>query len=101
MITFEELNFRPPQGDVLRYVYRYVDALQRRRQTLKTPDRATTQRHVKCLLDNFQRYPEDAKRLEHLVDRLRRGGETAAARLDGRRARLDLHPGRVARAGTA
>jgi hypothetical protein len=77
MITFEELNFRPPQGDVLRYVYRYVDALQRRRQTLKTPDRATTQRHVKCLLDNFQRYPEDAKRLEHLVDRLRRGGEHA------------------------
>lgn len=60
MITFEELNLRPPQGDVLRHVYRYVDALQRRRQMLKSPDRATTQRHVKRLLDSFQRHPEDA-----------------------------------------
>src|SRR5262245_39912842 len=75
MITFEELNLRPPQGDILRHVYRYIDALQRRRQMLKTPDRATTQRHVKRLLDSFQRHPEDAKRLEYLVERLRRGGE--------------------------
>jgi len=71
MITFEEMNLRPPEGETLRYIYRYVDALQRKRRVLKTPDRSTTRRHVKRLLDSFRRHPEDADRLKHLVDGLR------------------------------
>jgi hypothetical protein len=71
MITFEEMNLRPPEGDTLRYIYRYVDALQRKRRVLKTPDRSTTRRHVKRLLDSLRRHPEDAERLKHLVDGLR------------------------------
>ena len=76
MVTFEELNLRRPEGDVPHYVYRYFDAHLRKRRLLKTPDRATTLRHVKCLLDDFRRHPEDAKRLKTLVDGLRRGPQT-------------------------
>ena len=72
MVTFEELNLRRPEGDVPHYVYRFVDAHLRKRRLLKTPDRATTLRHVKRLLDDFRRHPEDAKRLKTLVDGLRR-----------------------------
>ena len=77
MVTFEELNLRRPEGDVPHYVYRYFDAHLRKRRLLKTPDRATTLRHVERLLDSLQRHPEDAKRVKTLVDRLRRGRKHA------------------------
>jgi len=77
MVTFEELNLRRPEGDVPHYTYRFVDAHLRKRWLLKTPDRATTLRHVERLLDSLQRHPEDAKRVKTLVDRLRRGRKHA------------------------
>jgi hypothetical protein len=64
MVTFEELDLRPPEGDTRRYVYRFVDAHRRKRRILKTPDRATTLRHVKRLLDSLRRHPEHAKRVK-------------------------------------
>src|SRR5262245_25804319 len=71
MVTFEEMDLRPPERDIPHYIYRYFDAHLRKRRLLKTPNRATTLRRVKRSLDSFRRHPEDAERLKHLVDGLR------------------------------
>ena len=71
MVTFEEMNLRPPERDIPHYIYRYFDAHLRKRRLLKTPNRATILRRVKRSLDSFRRHPEDAESLKHLVDGLR------------------------------
>jgi hypothetical protein len=60
MITFEELGLEAPPGNQDRYLYRYVDAHQRKRRMLKSPAKTTTLRHVQGLLDNLSRDPECA-----------------------------------------
>jgi hypothetical protein len=80
MITFEELGLEAPPGNQDRYLYRYVDAHQRKRRMLKSPAKTTTLRHVQGLLDNLSRDPESAERVRLAVDRLSSSSGTPRSR---------------------
>jgi hypothetical protein len=85
MITHEEMGLSLPKSDnTVPLMYRYVDAYRRKRRILKAPDRATTLRHVKRLLDSLWRHPEDAERVKLEVERI---SASTRGRQDTRRAK--------------